>query len=203
MKLRVGIVGLPNVGKSSLFNAITKAGISAENYPFCTIEPNLGIVGVPDSRLYALKEIVGSQKCVESTIDFVDIAGLVKGASKGEGLGNQFLATIRDVSVIAHVVRLFEDDNIIHVDGSVDAVRDIQTINLELLYADMEFVEKLIQNQQKKSKSGDKDSLIRLELYRRILDHLSKGAPVRTLELSDKELACLSGIYFLTSNFSF
>ena len=159
MSLSIGIVGLPNVGKSTLFNAITNSSVDASNYPFCTIEPNTGIVPIPDERLDKLGEINNSEKIVNSTIEFVDIAGLVKGASQGEGLGNQFLSHVREVSAIAHVVRCFEDENIVHVNGGVDPLKDIDIINTELLLSDLTVAEKIMNNQLKKSKSGDKSEL--------------------------------------------
>src|SRR6266496_753107 len=160
MSLKCGIVGLPNVGKSTLFNALTKAGIAAENYPFCTIDPNIGIVEVPDPRLAKIAAIAAPQKVVAAAVEFVDIAGLVAGASKGEGLGNQFLASIRECDAIAHVVRCFEDENVVHVSGKVDPVSDIETIHTELALADLEAVSKRLDKTQKKAKSGDKEAII-------------------------------------------
>ena len=157
--MRLGIVGLPNVGKSTLFNALTKAGAQVENYPFCTIDPNIGVVAVPDERLEKLVKIYNSQKVTPTFIEFVDIAGLVKGASKGEGLGNRFLSHIREVDAIVHVVRCFQDENISHVDGTVDPIRDIETINLELIFADMESLDRQIARNQKLAKSGEKNIL--------------------------------------------
>ena len=184
--MKLGIVGLPNVGKSTLFNALTKAGAEAANYPFATIEPNIGVVNVPDERLKKLTEISNSSKTLYTSIEFFDIAGLVKGASKGEGLGNQFLANIREVDAIVHVVRCFEDENIIHVDGSVDPLRDIDNINLELIFSDLEQIEKRIFKTQKQAKS-DKKLLPEVALLQRLLEVLEKGQPARTLELNEEE----------------
>lgn len=198
MKLSIGIVGLPNVGKSTLFNAITNASVEAQNYPFCTIEPNVGIVPVPDARLRVLAEMNKSQKITHSTIEFVDIAGLVQGASKGEGLGNKFLANIRETSAIAHIVRCFEDPNITHVHGSVDPMRDVEIINLELILADYDTAQKLVASQSKKAKGNNKDEIALLKVLERIEAHLGQNKPVRQLEFSEAEQELLKGYMFLT-----
>ena len=181
MSLKCGIVGLPNVGKSTLFNAITKAGIAAENYPFCTIEPNVGIVEVPDLRLEVIAEIAQPQKVVPAVVEFVDIAGLVPGASKGEGLGNKFLANIRETDAIAHVVRCFDDPDVVHVAGKVDPVSDIETIHTELALADLETVEKGLLRAEKAAKAGDKDAVKQRELLKQLRAHLDQGKPARSL----------------------
>lgn len=198
MSVKCGIVGLPNVGKSTLFNALTKAGIAAENFPFCTIEPNSGIVSIPDSRLGVLSGIVGPEKTIPTTVEFTDIAGLVAGASKGEGLGNQFLANIRECDAIAHVVRCFEDSNVIHVADQIDPSADIDTINTELALADLETVEKTLDRAGRVAKSGDKDAQKQVAVLEKVKAHLDQALPARTTDLTKEDLASLKQMHLLT-----
>ncbi len=199
MGFKCGIVGLPNVGKSTLFNALTKAGIEAANYPFCTIEPNVGIVTVPDPRLDALIDIVKPQQVIPATMQFVDIAGLVKGASSGEGLGNQFLANIRETDAIAHVVRCFDNSDVIHVEGRVDPLSDIEVINTELALADMDTVEKAMLKAGKNSRSGNKEGIFEMKTLEKIKAQLDAGYPVRTLDLSPEEKQVTQRLFLLTA----
>jgi ribosome-binding ATPase len=200
MSLQCGIVGLPNVGKSTLFNALTKAGIAAENYPFCTIEPNTGIVEVPDLRLQQLADIVKPQRTLPATVEFVDIAGLVKGASTGEGLGNKFLANIRECDAIAHVVRCFDDDNVIHVAGKVSPVDDIEIINTELALADLQTVDKAVQRYGKVAKSGgDKEAKLLMEVLEPVQARLNEGTPVRAMGLYKEQMALLKPLCLITA----
>ena len=197
--MKLGVVGLPNVGKSTLFNAITRAGAQAANYPFCTIEPNVGSVPVPDERLDVLAKMYDPEKYTPTAIEFVDIAGLVKNAHRGEGLGNKFLSHIREVDAIVHVVRCFEDGNIVHVDGSVDPARDVETIGVELIFADLETVEKRADRARKASKSGEKQYLAELELLERAQAWLEAGRPVRTMEMNENEAELIRGMFLLTT----
>ena len=197
--MKLGVVGLPNVGKSTLFNAITNAGAMSANYPFCTIEPNVGVVAVPDERLAKLAALYDSKKITPTTLEFVDIAGLVKGASRGEGLGNKFLSHIREVDAIVHVVRCFDDENITHVDGSVNPVRDIETINLELIFSDMEALERRIAKAKNMAKGGDKKLLEEAEFMEKLYAHLESGKPVRTFSMTPEQKAEVDGYFLLTA----
>lgn len=197
--MKLGIVGLPNVGKSTLFNAITKAGAESANYPFCTIEPNVGVVNVPDKRLDVLEKMYGTKKKIYTSIEFYDIAGLVKGASKGEGLGNKFLSHIREVESIVHAVRCFEDENVVHVEGSVDPIRDIETINLELIFADLEVLERRLERGAKLARSGDKAAKSEYEIMEKVKAHLEQNQPVRTLEVTEEEAKFIKGLFLITS----
>ena len=198
MGIKCGIVGLPNVGKSTLFNALTKAGIAAANFPFCTIDPNVGVVPVPDPRLGQLAEIVKPQKVIPTSVEFVDIAGLVAGASKGEGLGNKFLAHIREVDAIAHVVRCFEHGDIVHVAGKVDPIADIETIDTELALADLESVDRALQRAEKAAKAGDKEAIARKDVLARLRAGLDEGRPARALGLTEEERAAVRELFLLT-----
>ena len=197
--MKLGVVGLPNVGKSTLFNAITQAGAESANYPFCTIEPNVGVVAVPDERLDLLAKLYNSKKITPTALEFVDIAGLVKGASKGEGLGNKFLSHIREVDAIVHVVRCFDDANITHVDGSVDPLRDIETIEFELIFADMDSVQKRANKARTSAKGGDKKYLVEADLMDRIYAELEKGKPARLIDMTDEEKEIARDLFLLTS----
>lgn len=199
MGLQCGIVGLPNVGKSTIFNALTAAGIAAENYPFCTIEPNAGVVVVPDPRLQALDDIVHSKQVVPATVEFVDIAGLVRGASEGEGLGNQFLGHIRETDAIAHVVRCFEDENVTHVDGTPDPLRDVETIETELGLADLATIEKRLDRVRKTAKSGDKDAKAQAAMFEALIEHLSSGEPARSFEVAEALRPALHDCHLITA----
>ncbi len=199
MGFKCGIVGLPNVGKSTLFNALTKAGIQAENYPFCTIEPNVGIVSVPDPRMNVLAEIVNPEKIISTTMEFVDIAGIVAGASKGEGLGNKFLANIRETDAIAHVVRCFKNDDIIHVTGKVNPLDDIETINTELLLADIESMEKAIFRVSKQAKGGDKEAKGQKDFFEKLKAHLESEKAARAYDMNDAEKVWMKQLFLLTS----
>jgi ribosome-binding ATPase len=198
MGFNCGIVGLPNVGKSTLFNALTKAGIAAENFPFCTIEPNSGVVPMPDTRLDKIAGIVNPAQVIPTTMEFVDIAGLVEGASKGEGLGNQFLANIRETDAIAHVVRCFEDENVTHVSNDIDPARDIEIINLELQLADLETIDKAVARVHRVAKSGDKEAIAKMQSLESLQSHVNDGNPARTFDLADDQVAEVRDLHLLT-----
>ena len=197
--MRLGIVGLPNVGKSTLFNAITKAGAESANYPFSTIEPNVGVVSVPDKRLDVLEKMYNTKRNVYTAVEFYDIAGLVKGASKGEGLGNKFLSHIWEVEAIVHAVRCFNDENVVHVEGSVDPIRDIETINLELIFADLEVLERRMEKSVKLARSGDKKAKAEYEVMEKLKAHLEANKPARTLEVDEDEEALIKSFFLITS----
>ncbi|MEM7366604.1 MAG: redox-regulated ATPase YchF, partial [Pseudomonadota bacterium] len=199
MGFKCGIVGLPNVGKSTLFNALTRANVEAQNFPFCTIEPNTGVVPMPDPRLDRLVEIVSPDKVIPTTMEFVDIAGLVAGASKGEGLGNQFLGNIRETQAIGHVVRCFEDDQVTHVAETIDPARDIEIINTELQLADLETLERAIDRVNRVAKSGDKEAIARMSVLQCMSDHIDAGKPARTLELNEDEMVEIVPLQLLTA----
>ncbi|MGL4850082.1 MAG: redox-regulated ATPase YchF [Clostridium sp.] len=197
--MKLGIVGLPNVGKSTLFNAITKAGAESANYPFCTIEPNVGVVSVPDKRLDVLEKMYNTKRKIYTAIEFYDIAGLVKGASKGEGLGNKFLSHIREVESIVHVVRCFDDGNVVHVEGSVDPIRDIETISLELIFADLDVLERRMEKGAKLARSGDKNAKAEYALMEKLKAHLEENKPARTLEVTEDEEKLVKSFMLITS----
>ena len=200
MGFKCGIVGLPNVGKSTLFNSLTRAGIAAENYPFCTIDRNVGIVQVPDPRLGQLADIINPKKVLPTTMEFIDIAGLVEGASRGEGLGNQFLAHIRETDAIAHVVRCFDDDDIVHVAGRLDPLGDIEIINTELALADLESVERAIERTEKRIKASDKDASMRMAVLQKLLASLDQGHRARNVELTDDEKHLVRDLHLITTS---
>ena len=203
MGFKCAIVGLPNVGKSTLFNALTNAKISAENYPFCTIDPNRGVVPVPDRRLQAIADIVKPARTLSAYMEFVDIAGLVAGASKGEGLGNRFLGHIRETQAIAQVVRCFEDDNIVHVSGKVDPIADLDVINTELCLADQETLERALQRSEKSVKRGDKTAIKQTALIEKLLAHIDRGTPVRAMQLQEDEMGCIEDLHFINGQAQF